>query len=66
MFPKATFTKVETKNVKLQVGEQRAINFNLEPAGEKQFLVVTSEAPLIETTKTTVHAFMPLSPGSDY
>jgi Carboxypeptidase regulatory-like domain/TonB dependent receptor len=49
-----SFTKVETKNVKLQVGEQRDINFNLQPAGEKQFLVVTSEVPLIETTKTDV------------
>jgi hypothetical protein len=49
-----SFTKVETKNVKLQVGEQRDVNFNLEPAGEKQFLVVTSEVPLIETTKTDV------------
>jgi hypothetical protein len=49
-----SFTKAEAKNVKLQVGEQRDINFNLEPAGEKQFLVVTSETPLIETTKTDV------------
>jgi Carboxypeptidase regulatory-like domain/TonB dependent receptor len=49
-----SFTKVETKNVKLQVGEQRDINFNLEPAGEKQFLIVTTEVPLIETTKTDV------------
>jgi hypothetical protein len=49
-----SFTKVETNNVKLQVGEQRDINFNLEPAGEKQFVVVTSEPPLIETTKTDV------------
>jgi Carboxypeptidase regulatory-like domain/TonB dependent receptor len=49
-----SFNKVETKNVKLQVGEQRDINFNLEPAGEKQFLIVTSELPLIETTKTDV------------
>ena len=32
-----SFTRVETKNVKLQVGEQRDINFNLQPAGEKQF-----------------------------
>jgi hypothetical protein len=49
-----SFTKVETMNVKLQVGEQRDINFNLEPAGEKQLVVVTSEVPLIETTKTDV------------
>ncbi len=38
-----SFTKVEAKNVKLQVGEQRDINFNLEPAGEKQSVIVTSE-----------------------
>jgi Carboxypeptidase regulatory-like domain/TonB dependent receptor len=50
----SSFTKVETKNVKLQVGEQRDINFNLELAGEKQSVVVTSEVPLIETTKTDV------------
>jgi hypothetical protein len=49
-----SFTKVETKNVKLQVGEQRDINFTLEPAGDKQSLIVTSEVPLIETTKTDV------------
>jgi Carboxypeptidase regulatory-like domain/TonB dependent receptor len=49
-----SFTRVETKNVKLQVGEQRDINFNLAPAGEKQFLIVTSVLPLIETTKTDV------------
>jgi protocatechuate 3,4-dioxygenase beta subunit len=36
-----SFTKVETKNVKLQVGEQRDINFTLEPAGDKQSLIVT-------------------------
>jgi hypothetical protein len=49
-----SFTKAETTNVKLQVGEQRDINFNLEPAGEKQSVIVTSEVPLIETTKTDV------------
>jgi Carboxypeptidase regulatory-like domain len=49
-----SFTKVETRSVKLQVGEQRDINFNLEPAGEKQSVLVTSEVPLIETTKTDV------------
>jgi hypothetical protein len=49
-----SFSKVEAKNVKLQVGEVRDINFSLEPAGEKQSVVVTSEVPLIETTKTDV------------
>jgi hypothetical protein len=46
------FTKAEAKAVKLQVGEFRDINFNLELAGQKQSVVVTSELPLIETTKT--------------
>ena len=46
------FTKAEAKAVKLQIGEQRDINFNLELAGQKQSVVVTSELPLIETTKT--------------
>jgi len=48
------FTKAEAKNVKLQVGEQRDVNFNLQLAGQKQSVVVTSELPLVETTKTDV------------
>jgi hypothetical protein len=48
----SSFTKAEAKHVKLQVGELRDINFNLELAGQKQSVVVTSEVPLIETTKT--------------
>jgi hypothetical protein len=46
------FTKAEAKAVKLQVGEQRDINFNLELEGQKQSVMVTSELPLIEQTKT--------------
>ncbi len=46
------FTKAEAKSVKLQVGEQRDINFNLELEGQKQSVMVTSELPLIEQTKT--------------
>jgi hypothetical protein len=46
------FTKGEVKALKLQVGEQRDVNFNLELAGQKQSVVVTSELPLVETTKT--------------
>jgi Carboxypeptidase regulatory-like domain len=45
------FTKAEAKSVKLQVGEQRDINFNLELEGQKQSVMVTSELPLIEQTK---------------
>lgn len=48
------FTKAEAKAVKLQVGEFRDVNFNLELAGQKQSVLVTSEVPLVETTKTDV------------
>src|SRR5271155_3487301 len=46
------FTKAIAKAVKLQVGEQRDVNFNLELAGQQQSVLVTSELPLIEQTKT--------------
>jgi hypothetical protein len=49
-----SFARVEVKNVNLWVGEQRDVNFNLKLAGGKQSVVVTSELPLIETTKTDV------------
>ena len=49
-----SFAKAEAKNVKLQVGERRDVNFNLQIASAKQSVVVTSEVPLIETTKTDV------------
>jgi Carboxypeptidase regulatory-like domain/TonB dependent receptor-like, beta-barrel len=48
------FAKAEAKSIKLQVGEQRDVNFNLELAGQKQSVVVTSEMALVETTKTDV------------
>ena len=48
------FAKAEAKDVKLQVGEQRDINFHLEIAAEKESVVVMSEIPLVETTKTDV------------
>jgi hypothetical protein len=48
------FNKAEAKSVKLQVGEVRDVNFTLELAGQKQSVVVTSELPLVETTKTDV------------
>ncbi len=50
----SSFTKAEVNRVKLQVGEQRDVNFNLEVAGQRLSVVVTSEVPLIETTKTDV------------
>jgi hypothetical protein len=49
-----SFATAEATNVKLQVGERRDINFSLKLAGEKQSVTVTSEVPLIETTKTDV------------
>lgn len=48
------FARAEARSVKLQVGEQRDVNFNLELAGQKQSVVVTSELPLVEATKTDV------------
>jgi hypothetical protein len=48
------FAKMEINSVKLQVGEQRDVNFNLELAGQRQTVVVTSELPLVETGKTDV------------
>ena len=48
------FTKAVAKGVKIQVGESRDVNFNLELAGQKESVVVTSEIPLVETTKTDV------------
>lgn len=50
----AGFAKAEANSIKLQVGEQRDVNFSLELAGQKQTVVVTSEMPLVETTKTDV------------
>jgi hypothetical protein len=50
----SSFTKAEAKHVKLQVGEQRDINFKLELAGQRLSLVVTAETPIVETTKTDV------------
>jgi hypothetical protein len=49
-----SFTKAVAKGVKILVGESRDINFNLELAGQKESVVVTSEIPLVETTKTDV------------
>src|SRR6266436_10409616 len=54
MIETTSFAKAEVKNVKLQVGEQRDINFKLELAGQRLSVVVTSETPIVETTKTDV------------
>jgi hypothetical protein len=50
----SAFTKAVAKGVKILVGESRDVNFNLELAGQRESVVVTSEIPLIETTKTDV------------
>jgi hypothetical protein len=50
----ASFTKAIAKGVKILVGESRDVNFNLELAGQRESVVVTSEIPLVETTKTDV------------
>jgi len=48
----AGFAKAEVTGVKLQVGEQRDINFELTLEGQQQSVLVTSELPLIESSKT--------------
>ncbi len=48
------FTKAIAKAIKLQTGEARDVNFNLELAGQKESVIITSEVPLVETTKTDV------------
>src|SRR5260370_11732841 len=46
------FSKAEAKGVKLQIGEERDVNLNLVLAGAVEHVIVTSELPLIEATKT--------------
>ncbi len=48
----SAFTKAEANHLKLQVGEQRDVNFTLAIAGQRLSVVVTSELPLVETTRT--------------
>src|SRR5258708_6291265 len=50
----ASFAPVETKQFKLNVGEQRDLNFKLAPAGATTTLEVTAEAPLLDTTNAEV------------
>jgi Carboxypeptidase regulatory-like domain/TonB dependent receptor len=49
-----SFAQAEAKNLKLQVGERRDVNFNLVPAGRTENVLVVAETPLIETAKTDV------------
>jgi carboxypeptidase family protein/TonB-dependent receptor-like protein len=48
------FADAGSKNLKLNVGDQPTLNFNMAVAGSSQTVEVTAEAPLIETTKTDV------------
>ena len=47
------FSQATSKSLKLNVGDQRTLDFNM-VAGSSQTVEVTAEAPLIETTKTDV------------
>jgi hypothetical protein len=48
------FASGGTENVQLNLGDQRDLGFKLAVAGSTQTVEVTTEAPLIETTKTDV------------
>jgi hypothetical protein len=48
------FGDAVSKSLKLNVGDQQTLNFNMAVAGSSQTVEVTAEAPLIETTKTDV------------
>jgi hypothetical protein len=50
----AQFAIGQAKAIKLNVGDQRDLNFKLAVAGTSQTVEVTTVAPLIETTKTDV------------
>ncbi|HSK42272.1 MAG TPA: carboxypeptidase-like regulatory domain-containing protein, partial [Candidatus Binatia bacterium] len=48
------FSEASGKGLKLNVGDQKNLDFNLAVAGSSQTVEVTAQAPLIETTKTDV------------
>ena len=48
------FSQATGKDLKLNVGDQKNLDFNLALAGSTQTVEVTAQAPLIETTKTEV------------
>jgi carboxypeptidase family protein/TonB-dependent receptor-like protein len=48
------FADAAGKGLKLNVGDQKTLDFNMAVAGSSQTVEVTAEAPLIETTKTDV------------
>jgi outer membrane receptor protein involved in Fe transport len=49
-----SFATTRAKSVELWVGEDLDINFNLKLAGQTQTVMVTTEVPLVERTKTEV------------
>ena len=49
-----SFATTQAKSVKLQIGEDLDINFNLRLTGQTQTIIVTTELPLVERTKTDV------------
>jgi len=48
------FSRAEAKAVRLQVGEQRDVNFNMVVTGTTATVNITSAEPLVETSKTDV------------
>ena len=48
------FSTTTSKGLKLNVGDQKTLDFNVAIAGSSQTVEVTAIAPLIETTKTDV------------
>jgi hypothetical protein len=48
------FNEGEAKDITLKLGDQRDLGFKLAVAGSKETIEVTTQAPLIETTKTDV------------
>ncbi len=49
-----SFVTTQAKSVKLQVGDDLDINFNLKLTGRIESVTVTTEVPLVEITKTDV------------
>src|SRR5205085_4556008 len=50
----AGFARGNANNVRIEVGAHRDVNFTLQVAGATTTVEVTSQAPLIESTKTEV------------
>src|SRR5258708_14167274 len=48
------FNKAQAKGVEVQVGESRDVNFPLQLTGQRESVLVTSEIPLVEATRTDV------------